>query len=227
MQAAVHHAESASSVFVVDDDPSVRRAITRLLRAKGLRVEAFNSAAAFLAAAPKSDRACVLLDLQMPGTDGLSLQERMTDVGIGYPIVFVTGTGNVASSVRAMKAGAIDFLEKPFDGDDLLGAVERALDIHAERHQKQLRADELDRLLGRLTPRESEVMELVATGLRNRTVAERLGISERTVKVHRGRVMKKLSVRSIPDLARLLQMRRGAPLTHADASSRRSRLDPG
>jgi FixJ family two-component response regulator len=222
MQAAVHHTESASSVFVVDDDASVRRAITRLLGAKGLSVEAFDSAEAFLEAAPKSDRACVILDLKMPGTDGLSLQESMPAVGVGYPVVFVTGTGDVASSVKAMKAGAIDFLQKPFDGDDLFRAVELALDVQAERHAQRLRAEEVERLLCRLTPRESEVMELVATGLRNRAVAARLGITERTVKVHRGRVMKKLCAESVPDLARMLDVRRGALLTSPGAFPHRS-----
>lgn len=169
----------------------------------------FESAPAFLEAAPLVDHGCLLLDLQMPGTNGLALQQELIDRHVDYPVVFITGYATVATSVEAMKAGAVDFLEKPFDADELMAAVERALALHTERRTKHAERSDVGRKLARLTPRETEVMELVASGLKNKAVADELGISERTVVVHRGRVMKKLEVASLPALVRLVE-RRGA-----------------
>lgn len=198
-----------SLVFVVDDDASVRKAVARLLRARGLDVEVFESGEAFLEANPQSDSACVLLDLQMPGLTGLAMQERMNEQDLPFPVVFVSGHADVPASVRAMKAGAVDFLQKPFDEEDLMDAIEQALALHAKRVERMGRSEDVGARLARLTPRETEVMELVAAGLRNRAVAVELGISERTVKVHRGRVMKKLQADSLPDLVRLVELRDG------------------
>jgi RNA polymerase sigma factor (sigma-70 family) len=192
-------------VFVVDDDPGIRKAFSRLLRSRGLSARTFDSAAAFLAAAPEAERGCVLLDLQMPKVGGLALQRELIERGVDYPVVFITGYATVATSVDAMKSGAVDFLEKPFDPDELMAAVQRALALHGEERSKTAEAREVGRRLARLTPRETEVMELVVGGLKNREVAERLGISERTVVVHRGRVMKKLEVDSLAALVRLVE----------------------
>ncbi len=196
-------------VFVVDDDAGVRKAVSRLLRTRGMHVEVFDSGESFLEADPRAESACILLDLQMPGLTGLALQDRLTERGILFPIVFVTGHGDVPATVRAMKAGAVDFLQKPFDEGALMEAIGDALTLHAERRHALSRTDDVVERLARLTPRESQVMELVAAGLRNRAVASQLGISERTVKVHRGRVMKKLHLDSLPDLVRLVEIRDG------------------
>jgi len=214
--------ESSPAVFVVDDDASVRKALARLLRARGMRVETFASGEDFLEVAPVADQACLLLDLDMPGANGLALQQSLVSAGIMYPIVFVTGTGDVPASVKAMKAGAIDFIQKPFDETDLLHAVGEAQAVHVDLRKRQVEAEEVGRRLARLTPREAEVMELVATGLRNRAVADRLGISERTVKVHRGRAMKKLCADSVPDLARMLEVRTDWPMKPGSSAPPRS-----
>lgn len=188
---------------MIDDDPAIRRAIARLLRARGFRTEVFDSAGAFLNAAPQAKSACVILDVQMPGMSGLALQESLRELEASYPIVFVTGFGAVQDSVKAMKAGAIDFLQKPFEEEDLLDAVQRGLALHAEQSERLRILRSTRERLERLTPRETEVMELVAEGLRNQDVAETLGISEQTVKVHRGRVMRKLKVDSVAALVRV------------------------
>lgn len=190
-------------VFIVDDDPAIRRAISRLLRAHGFRTELFDSADAFLEAAPETASGCVILDVQMPGMTGLALQESMRELDSSYPIVFISGHGGVKDGVKAMKAGAVDFLQKPFGEGELLDAVERGLRMHAEQSARLRLLRRSRERLQRLTPRETEVMELVAEGLRNQDVAEVLGISEQTVKVHRGRVMRKLKVDSVAALVRL------------------------
>jgi FixJ family two-component response regulator len=196
-----------SVVFVVDDDASVRTAVARLLGARGFDVLLFESGEAFLDADPQSESACVLLDLQMPGLTGLAMQEQMNDRDMLFPVVFVSGHADVPATVRAMKAGAVDFLQKPFDEGDLMGAIDQALALHAKRVDRLGRSEDIGSRLARLTPREAQVMELVVAGLRNRAVAVELGISERTVKVHRGRVMKKLQADSLPDLVRLVELR--------------------
>ena len=212
--------DASPVVFVVDDDAGVRRAFSRLLRVRGMRVETFGSARAFLEAAPEASSGCVLLDLRMPGLNGLELQHRMAEAGILFPVVFVTGHGDVPTCVSAMKAGAVDFLQKPFGDEALMTAIEQALRLHGKRRQSQSVSDDVDARLARLTPRETDVMDLVVTGLRNRSVARELGISERTVKIHRGRVMKKVEANSLPDLVRMVQIRDGRdPSADADRAA--------
>ncbi len=190
-------------VFVVDDDASVRRSLARLLGSAGFEVETFASSEDFLSAAHPERPSCLVLDLHMPGIGGLDLQHRLAAAGLDPAIVFLTGHGTVPSSVRAMKAGAVDFIQKPFDGPDLLAAVGRAVDRdrgarveRREREQVRVRFDVL-------TPRERQVMALVVAGLPNKLVADRLGTSEKTIKVHRGRVMAKMGAASLADLVRM------------------------
>ncbi len=198
--------EMQSTVFLVDDDDSVRRALGRLLGAAGYRVVKFATARQFLdAAADDAGPACVVLDLQMPGLSGLDLQVELRERRINLPIVFVTGQGDVASSVRAMKGGAVDFLTKPVTEVDLLQAVGHAV---AQDTQQRGQRAELAALAARaaaLTPREREVMDLVVQGLLNKQIAVRLGTVEKTVKVHRGRVMEKMQAISLADLVRSVE----------------------
>jgi FixJ family two-component response regulator len=191
-------------VLLVDDEPSVRRALTRLLRATGLDVESYASAEALLAeTGPSSRPACVVADLQMPGLTGIELQEELVRRGLNLPLLLVSGHGDVPSTVRAMKGGAIDFLEKPVSEEDLLDAVGRALarcrELQDERRTKQALQARMDRL----TPREREVFALVAAGLANKQVGFELGTTEKTVKVHRARVMEKMEAGSLADLVRM------------------------
>jgi FixJ family two-component response regulator len=197
-------------VYVVDDDPMICTALRRLLQSAGLAAETFASGKAFLAQ-PVSDRpACLVLDLRLPGGSGLELQQTLRQAGRDLPIVFVTGHGDVPSTVRAMKDGAVDFLEKPFNDEDLLACVERAL-AHSVRHREERAArHEVEARLHQLTKREHEVMLQVITGKLNKQIAADLGISEKTIKVHRGRVMQKMRVDSVVELARLIE-RTGAP----------------
>ena len=199
--------DSAFQVFAVDDDPIVLRAIERMLRSHSIAVEGFTSPEAFLARPPYDGVACLLLDLKMPGISGLDVQAAMIAKGISMPIIFLSAQSDVPSTVRAMRGGAIDFLEKPVDEDQLLAALERArLQSIAMRRQQQLQRDTEQRL-ARLTKREREVCDLVAAGLLNKQIAVELGMSEKTVKVHRGRVTRKLDVDSVAALVRLLSTR--------------------
>ena len=198
---------SAFQVFAVDDDPIVLRAIERMLRSHSIAVEGFTSPAAFLARPSYEGVSCLLLDLKMPGMSGLDVQAAMIAKGISMPIIFLSAQSDVPSTVRAMRGGAIDFLEKPVDEDQLLAALERArLQSIAMRRQQQLQWDTEQRL-ARLTKREREVCDLVAAGLLNKQIAVELGMSEKTVKVHRGRVTRKLDVDSVAALVRLLSTR--------------------
>jgi FixJ family two-component response regulator len=193
-------------VFVVDDDASVRKAVSRLLGAHGFVVESFASAQDFMAHGELSDGSCCLvLDVRMPELDGLGLQERIGRAGLDVAIVFLTGHGDVPTTVRAMKAGAVDFLEKPFEADDLVAAVRRALAVSDRTRAARTERDHLEARLGALTPREREVLALVAAGLTNRAIADRLGTSEKTIKVHRGRVMAKMDAPSLADLVRMVE----------------------
>jgi FixJ family two-component response regulator len=193
----------APVLFVVDDDPSVRTALSRLLGAAGYRVESFPSADDFLAAHREDGPGCLILDVHLPGLGGLDLQEALSVSKCPLPIVFITGVGDIPTSVRAMKAGAVDFLPKPFESQDLLDAVARALERDAAARAGREESRKIAALLGRLTPREREVFALVVTGMLNREIADGLGASEKTIKVHRGRVMEKLGAASLADLVRL------------------------
>jgi len=196
---------AAGKIFLVDDEPSVRRALTRLLRASGLEVVSFPSAEALLAdpSLSASTPACVVADLQMPGLTGLALQDELVRRGLNLPLLVVTGHGDVPSTVRAMKSGAVDFLEKPVSESDLLDAVRRALSRHREINDTRQQTGLLQARLDRLTPREREVFALVAAGLLNKQVGFELGTTEKTIKVHRARVMEKMEATSLAELVRM------------------------
>lgn len=199
--------DSALQVFAVDDDAIVLRAIERMLRSHNIGVEGFTSPEAFLARPPYDGVACLLLDLKMPGMSGLDLQTAMIAKGVVMPIIFLSAQSDVPSTVRAMRGGAVDFLEKPVDEEQLLAALDRArLQSISMREQRRLEND-ADERLARLTKREREVCNLVAAGLLNKQIAHELGMSEKTVKVHRGRVTRKLDVDSVAALVRLLSTR--------------------
>ena len=193
------------SVFLIDDDPGVLKALTRLLQTAGYKTKAFSSSEAFLDEHDPSVPGCAVLDLTMPGLDGLELQQKLAGKATGRPIVFLTGHGNVPVSVRAMRAGAVDFLLKPVRRDDLLEAVERAaaLDKVTRRADEERRA--IYALLEKLTPREREVLTHVIAGRLNKQIAADLGTVEKTIKVHRSRMMAKMGVRTVAALVRLTQ----------------------
>jgi RNA polymerase sigma factor (sigma-70 family) len=192
-------------VYVVDDEPSVRRSLARLLTVAGYRVATFASAKEFLQHEAGPEVGCLVLDLKMPDVNGLELQQTLAASDRSLPIIFVTGHGDIPSSVRAMKAGATDFLSKPFDADALLAAIERALEASRQQlAERQGRAD-VERCLETLTPRERQVLRYVITGQPNKQIAAALGTSEKTIKVHRGRVMHKMRVQSVAELVRLCE----------------------
>lgn len=192
-------------VFVVDDEPSVRKSLGRLLRAAGYRVEIFASASEFLAHEREDAICCLVLDVQMPDVNGLELQQALAQSDRPVPIVFITGHGNIPTSVQAMKAGATDFLSKPFDAKDLLAAIDHALEKAGQESGALAAAREAKQRLATLTPREHEVLLHVLAGEMNKQIAAALGTSEKTVKVHRGRVMHKMRVQSVADLVRLCE----------------------
>jgi FixJ family two-component response regulator len=194
-------------VFAVDDDPGVLRALERMLRVNNISVESFTSPTDFLDRPAYDGVACLLLDLKMPGLTGLDVQGEMSRKGIHIPVVFLSAEGDVPSTARAMREGAIDFLVKPVDEHQLLEALERARLQATTLRQQQRREQEAEERLSRLTKREREVCELVAQGLLNKQIAYELGMSEKTVKVHRGRVTRKLNVDSVAALVRLMSNR--------------------
>ena len=194
---------SAPTIFLVDDDASVRKSLTRLLEASGYAVEAFASAGEFLAREPFSGPCCLVLDVRMPGLTGLELQETLSATGRRMCIVFVTGHADVPISVRAMKGGAVDLLTKPVDAKDLMHAIERAVAKDLRARDEDARIAEIRQRVALLTPREIEVFALVVTGMLNKQIALKLGIAEKTVKVHRARVMDKMRAASVAELVRL------------------------
>jgi FixJ family two-component response regulator len=198
------------TVYVVDDDEGFLRSMNRLLRAAGYDVRTFPSAREFLAAHRASAPSCLLLDLRMPGVSGLDLQAQLAASGNDLPIVFLSGHAEFHAGVRAMKAGAIDFLAKPFTEAELLSAVASGLERDQRAGSARAAREEALARVGRLTPRERQVCELVATGLLNKQIAAQLGTAEKTVKCHRGRVMEKLQVRSVAELVRLVDLARKA-----------------
>jgi FixJ family two-component response regulator len=198
-------AELEPTIFVIDDDPSVRKSLTRLLRASGYVVEEYPSAEAYLRRAPYPGTGCIILDFKLEGKSGIDLQRELNDMGHDIPIVFLTGFGDVPTSVRALKNGAGDFLLKPVDEAKLLEAVRQALDVHRKRYDEREKTRLLRSSFDTLTPREFEVMRWVLTGKLNKQIAGELGIAEKTVKVHRGQVMRKLGVDSVAELVRLAE----------------------
>jgi FixJ family two-component response regulator len=196
---------SNSLVFAIDDDASVRKGVARLLRSAGYKSEVFASAADFLARSAHSGPSCLIVDVQMPGLNGIDLQEALIQRRRAEQLVFITGYGNIPMCARAMKAGAVDFLPKPFRADQLLKCVERALARSADERSRAGEKNNARQLLDLLTPREFEVMQLVITGMLNKQIAGELGTAEKTVKVHRGRVMQKLGVTSVAELVRLVE----------------------
>ncbi len=207
-------ADEQSIVFVVDDDASLREALKSLLRSVGLQVELFGSAADFLKYKLPDAAACLVLDIRLPGISGLDFQAELVSADIHVPIIFITGHGDIPMTVRAMKAGAVEFLTKPFRDQDLLDAVQIALERDRARRILDSTRHELRAHFEALTPREQEVIGLVTAGLMNKQIAAELGVSEITVKVHRGNVMKKMGARSLADLVRMadaLGIRRTKP----------------
>ncbi len=187
-------------ILVVDDDVSVREALGGLIRSAGLRVKTFASAQEFLAGPPADAPGCLVLDVRLPGLSGLDLQKRMAELNLEIPIIFITGHGDVPTSVQAMKAGALEFLTKPLADRDLLDAIQQAVKRDRAARQRQAKIRELHGRYQSLTPREREVIERVVSGLLNKQIAAELGISEITVKAHRGQVMRKMGADSLADL---------------------------
>ena len=202
--AAQAASDDAALVYVVDDDAAVRDSLAFLLNSAGLAVQTYDSATHFLAAAPGLGAGCVLTDVRMPDLDGLALQRRLTEAGVTLPVIVMTGHGDIPIAVAALKAGAVDFLEKPFDDERLIAAVRAALQASAAARQKDVAAAGVAARLGSLTPREREVLDLLVAGNPNKTIAYDLGASPRTVEVHRARVMEKMGVRSVAELVRLV-----------------------
>ncbi len=197
--------EKNTVVFIIDDDPSVRKSLSRLLRSIGQTVETFSSAEEFLARDRFNGIGCILLDVQMPGLSGMDLQAALSKAETSMPIVFITGHGDIPMSVEAMRKGAVHFLTKPFDDNELLRAIGEAIEKDRKAKAEQTELQDLREHIRLLTPREYEILRYVITGMLNKQIAFTLGIAEKTVKIHRGRVMEKLRVNSVAELVRLAE----------------------
>jgi len=196
-------AEASPVVFVVDDDVSIRESLSDLLLSIGLRVETFASAAEFLQSKLPDAAGCLVLDVRLPGLSGLDFQAELASAGIRIPIVFMTGHGDIPMTVRAMKAGAVEFMTKPFREQDMLDAIQAALEKDRARREQDSKVSDLRNLFDSLTNREQEVIGLVTAGLMNKQIAAEIGVSEITVKVHRSNVMRKMRAKSLADLVRM------------------------
>ena len=212
---------AAARVFVIDDDASMREALKNLLRSVGLEVETFGSAQEFLSRQHSEMPGCLILDVRLPGVSGLDLQRQLADANIHLPIIFITGHGDIQMSVRAIKAGAVEFLTKPFRDQDLLDAVQQAVDWDRETRASKAEVMDLQARYESLSPREKEVMGLVVRGRLNKQIAGEIGTSEATVKLHRGNVMQKMHADSLADLIRMSEK-----LAFADNQRRQAKSQP-
>ena len=203
---------ATAKVFVIDDDQSIRKSLRRLLDASNYETEVFESASEFLSRSPHSGPSCVIVDVRMPGLNGIDFQKALIEHGREEQLVFITGHGDIPMCAQAMKAGAVDFLPKPFKPKQLLESVERALTRSTEQRCRESEKNHVRCLLSRLTPREHEVMQLVATGMLNKQVGAELGMAEKTVKTHRAHVMQKLGITSVAELMVILQKGEVPPL---------------
>lgn len=198
-------------VYIVDDDEAMRTSLKWLIESVGLRVLTFASAQAFLAADAPSHAGCLVVDVRMPGMSGLDLQAHLAKRDCRLPVIIITGHGDVAMAVRAMKAGALDFIEKPFNDETLLNSIQRGLDLDATQRRQRLRRADIAARLAQLTPREQEVMALVTDGRANKEIAATLGVSAKTVEAHRARVMDKMQAASLADLVRMALIAEESP----------------
>jgi FixJ family two-component response regulator len=192
-------------VYIVDDEPGIRNSLSSLVRSVGLEVRTFAGGAEFLECTREDAPECLVVDVRMPGINGLELHNQLSQSSFPIPVIFITGHGDIALAVRAMKSGALEFLTKPFHDQDILGAIHRAIRHSSAARQQQAEMAALHARFASLTPREAEVMEGVVEGLLNKQIAFQMGTSEKTVKVHRGRVMHKMRALSVPDLVRMAQ----------------------
>ena len=198
--------ESEAIVFVVDDDPSMRKALSNLFRSVGLRAEVFGSARELLESELPEVASCLVLDIRLPGPSGLDFQTELAKANIQIPIIFMTGHGDIPMTVKAMKAGAVDFLTKPFRDQDMLDAVGIAIERDRARRKDEKIVAELRAVFETLTARERDVLALVASGLMNKQIAAEIGLAEITVKIHRGHIMRKMGAKSLADLVRMAEM---------------------